>query len=87
LGELALSLRSAVLFDGLKPANDLRRQWTAKGALQPLSTADILAADLSANGFFRGLWPKAFPTRRPLPFGPIARKDGSATDDFWEVFG
>lgn len=65
----------------------MRTLWQAKGALQPLSTAEILDADLSANRFFRGLWAKAFPTRRTLPFGPIASKAGTGTDDFWDVFG
>jgi hypothetical protein len=81
-----VTTRSAKLFDGLKAGPFLRSQWVAKGALQPLSTADILDADLSANRFFRGLWPKAFPTRRALPFGPLGRKDGTATDAFWDVF-
>lgn len=84
-----MTIRSTVLFtpDG-KPSPGLFRLWRQQGAAQPLQVnAVLLEQDLSATRFFRGLWQKAFPTRQSLPFGPLGTKAGTATDDFWEVFG
>lgn len=80
-----MTQRVGVLFEGQKAAGLLRSRWVALGALQPLSTADILEQDLSANRFFRGLWERALPDRRSLPFGALGRQDGTGTDDFWDL--
>jgi hypothetical protein len=82
-----VSLRNAVLFNPEgKQTNILRAQWTQRGALQPIMAgALLLERDRSPTRYFREVWAKAFPTRRPLPFEPIAEEDGRGTTRFWDL--
>lgn len=82
-----MSVRVIPLFDRGYPTIFLIRQWTQRGALQPLRLLVCLEADLSATPVFRSLWQAAFPERGPLPYGPLADKAGRGTDAFWNVFG
>lgn len=80
--------RSLVLFspDG-KATLELMGQWRQRGGLQPIpQVVEVLEQDRSAKLWFRGLWAKAFPDRQPLPFGPLAERDGRGTAAFWDVF-
>lgn len=82
-----MSLRNAVLFAQGKQTSILRAQWTQKGALQPIMVgARLLEQDRTPTRYFREVWRKALPTRRPLPFVVIAEEDGRGTTDFWDNF-
>jgi len=81
-------MRDAVLFapDGLGTPL-LFGQWRRKAPQAPIqSYAVLLNRDLTASAYFRALWTRAFPTRRPMPVDPIAQPDGKGTDRFWDVF-
>lgn len=83
-----MGLRSIPLFDRMgRPTPFLMAQWAKKSALEPLQARIIyLEPDRSANRLLRALWASAFPTRQPLPFGPVADADGTGTDAWWDVF-
>lgn len=68
------------------PTTFLMRQWTQKGALQPLRLHVYLDRDGTGLPAFRSLWQVAFPSRAPLPSVPLADKAGRGTDAFWSVF-
>jgi hypothetical protein len=74
---------SVVYFEDGAATLFLRGQFRAKAALRPIPAGLVCVdADGHATGAFRGLWRVAFPTRQPLPLGPISHPDGSATPAF-----
>ena len=79
-------MRQAVLFKDGKATLILRLQCAQKGALQPILGWEMLEQDRSPSRQMRAWWGKAFPTRQPLPFEPVAKEDGTGTDRFWDVF-
>ncbi|MCR5876925.1 hypothetical protein [Phenylobacterium sp. J367] len=82
-----MSIRSARLFlDGGLPAPLLLAQWRAKGAERALQARTPLVSAGLATNEFRSVWAVAFPARQPLPSGPLANRDGTGTDLFWEAF-
>lgn len=81
-----MSLRNVPLFAAGFPTTFLMRQWTAKGALTPLHLIAYLDGEQTATPAFRAVWQAAFPTRSPLPSGPLADRSGKGTDAFWNVF-
>lgn len=83
-----MSVRSIPLFAASgHPTTFLLRQWTQKGALQPLRLIPCLDDSRVALPSFRSVWQVAFPTRPALPSEPLADRDGRGTDAFWNVFG
>jgi len=79
-------LHRQVLWADRKPTPLLRSQWVRLGAAQALQPGAVyLEEDQSATRALRSLWQAAFPDRDPLPFGPLAKSDGRATDAFLDV--
>lgn len=83
-----MSVRSVPLFTKEGRGTPLMfAQWVRRGPLQPINTALRLVTEEGLPTIeFRGLWVRAFPSRPPLPQGPVARDDGAATDAFWFLF-
>ncbi len=81
-----MSVRANRLWDHGKPTVFLMRQWTQKGALQPIRPLNYLASDGTALPELRRVWSAAFPTRGPLPQAPLSDRAGLGTDEFWNVF-
>lgn len=81
-----MSIRNVPLFAAGKPTVFLMRQWTQRGALQPLRLVDYLDSDGNALLTFRAVWQAAFPSRPPLPRTPLADGAGRGTDEFWDAF-
>ncbi|RAK52138.1 hypothetical protein [Phenylobacterium deserti] len=61
-------------------------RWRAKGATQPLQPALRCHEAGQATDEFRRLWPRAFPTKQPLPQGRIAAPDGRFTLEMFKVW-
>lgn len=82
-----MSLRKLVLFreDG-KGTQHFFGQWRRKAPLRPIQSRAVLVDGGLATRYFRELWTVAFPTRERMPDDPIANKDGTGTDRFWDVF-
>lgn len=80
--------RATVLFtpEGFG-STGLTRLWLHKGGSPaPVPRARLIEQDRSATRFFRALWDQAFPSREPLPYGPISNAAGQGTGEFWDVF-
>lgn len=60
-------------------------EWRRKGGLRGLQTAAVYVSNGYATAPLRGLWRQAFPTRQPLPLGPIANADGTLTQAMRDV--
>lgn len=81
-----MSIRRAVLFlPNGKGTGILFAQWKTKAALTPIQATAILTDGGLSTNYFRTTWSNAFPSREPLP-ERIANKDGTGTDQFWQVF-
>jgi len=81
-----MSRRTEKLWDEGRPTLLLRGILRDLGATQPLlATVPYLDKDGRARDIFLGYWAKALPTRDPLPFEPLADKDGRGTQRFWDV--
>lgn len=81
-------IRDQVLFtpDG-KASRLLSARWSAEGGAYPLSQQiALLNPDRSAAPVFRLAWQRSFPTRSPLPMGPVATEEGKGTTEFWDRF-
>jgi hypothetical protein len=62
-------------------------RWKAKGAVTALPPAAVLVQrDNTATETFTRLWRAAFPDRRALPPGMVARPDGRFSDAMLNVW-
>jgi hypothetical protein len=79
---------AAILFGpGGNPTALFLARWRAKSPVIPLRPeAQLVTAQGAATEMFTRLWASAFPTRSPLPFGPLAEPSGRATKAFLDVF-
>lgn len=81
-----MSLRSSPLFDAEGKGTPLLfGQLRRRLPVQPVQARAVLVERGSATAYMRSWWRTAFPDRQPLPQEPIARRDGVATDQFWNL--
>jgi hypothetical protein len=82
-----MSIRNVVLFTpGGQATPTLFLQWRMREPAKYIRPAAILVDGGMATRYFRELWRLAFPDRRDMPLEPVANKDGTGTERFWDVF-
>lgn len=78
---------SAMFTPAGRPSPHQIKRWRAKGGLKPLMP---LAVYIDEGGMalpvYRSLWARAFPTKRPMPQGPVATRSKRFTADMLDVW-
>ena len=83
-----MSLRNSPLFDvDGKGLPLLFGQLRSRMPLRPVQSRAVLVERGFATAYFNQWWRAAYPDRQPLPKEQIARRDGVATDRFWNALG